>query len=281
MPEPTPPDPVEPMRRQIARLRRRRNLYEVERTLSLLVATAGAAATAIVLLALGARPMFFAAGVASVGSRRSSARASPSPARGGAGSAASGPRSGSIAGGPRGPPGDADRAPAPRYPAGRIVLPPAAPRGEPRRLPSWRPAAVVPRAVPRGAVAAALGTTIALLLVLLAHPGSADCARGVYGEAVPEGGGRCAPFPAACSSHPRGTRSGSRRRQRRRSSRSSRAHPASGVGHEWEATREAMARMAGEQQARARERAPIHAGPGRRRGHRAGLGPRAPRPVPR
>ncbi|HYR97165.1 MAG TPA: hypothetical protein VEM57_10535, partial [Candidatus Binatus sp.] len=121
-----------------------------------------------------------------------------------------------------------------------------------RRLPSWRPAAVVPHGVPRGAVAAALGATIALLLVLLVAPRLRPTV--LYGEAVPEGGGRLRAVPGRVLFTP--TRDAERLA----------AAPAPSLvaelqerirrrvwGHEWEATREAMARMAGEQQARGGE----------------------------
>ena len=61
MSELMPPDAVRAMRRQIRRVRWRRNLYELQRALYLLIATAAAAATAVVLLALATRPAPFAA----------------------------------------------------------------------------------------------------------------------------------------------------------------------------------------------------------------------------
>jgi hypothetical protein len=254
--EPTPPDPVEPMRRQIARLRRRRNLYEAERALSLLVATAGAAATAIVLLALGAGPMLFAVGVASI----------VVAALLGAGVAVAGTRRRWLG---------RERAAIwidrqaglegrlatlielqrrGTLPADSFFLPLLLEENR-RRLPSWRPAAVVPRGVPREAVAAALGTTTALLLVLLLAPRLRPPAPEVfYGEAVPEGAGRLRAVPGRVLFTP--TRDAERlatapapsltaelqERIRRRV-----------WGRDWEATREAMARMASEQQARGGE----------------------------
>jgi len=66
MSEPTPSDAVRAMRRQVRRVRWRRNTYELQRTLYLLIATAATAATALVLLALTTGPAPFTVGAGGV-----------------------------------------------------------------------------------------------------------------------------------------------------------------------------------------------------------------------
>src|SRR5947208_16713560 len=60
MPEPTPADALERMRRQVRAVRWRQNLHELQRALRLL-ATLAAAAAALVVLALLSTPGLFAA----------------------------------------------------------------------------------------------------------------------------------------------------------------------------------------------------------------------------
>jgi len=66
MPEPTPRDPVLAMRRQLARVRWRKNLYELQRALYALIAIAALAASAGALLALRAGATGFALGASAV-----------------------------------------------------------------------------------------------------------------------------------------------------------------------------------------------------------------------
>src|SRR5262249_22723462 len=66
MPEPTPRDPVLAMRRQLARVRWRKNLYELQRALYALIAVAALAASAGVLLALRAGATGFAVGASAI-----------------------------------------------------------------------------------------------------------------------------------------------------------------------------------------------------------------------
>src|SRR2546425_8347538 len=61
MPEPTPADALERMRRQVRAVRWRRNLHELQRALYHLLATLAAAAAALVVLALLSTPGLFAA----------------------------------------------------------------------------------------------------------------------------------------------------------------------------------------------------------------------------
>src|SRR6059036_3747964 len=61
MPEPTPADALERMRRQVRAVRWRQNLHELQRALYHLLATLAAAATALVVLALLCTPGLFAA----------------------------------------------------------------------------------------------------------------------------------------------------------------------------------------------------------------------------
>src|SRR5881628_3266482 len=61
MPELTPADALERMRRQVRAVRSRRNLHEVQWALYLLIATLAGAATVLVVLALRAGPAAFAA----------------------------------------------------------------------------------------------------------------------------------------------------------------------------------------------------------------------------
>jgi hypothetical protein len=63
MPELTPPRVVDAVRRQILRVRRRRNLYHAQRALYLAVAAAAGTATTLLLLALLAGPTAFAVAV--------------------------------------------------------------------------------------------------------------------------------------------------------------------------------------------------------------------------
>ena len=66
MPEPTPRDPVLAMRRQLARVRWRKNLYELQRALYAVIAVAALATSAGVLLALRAGATGFAVGAAAI-----------------------------------------------------------------------------------------------------------------------------------------------------------------------------------------------------------------------
>src|SRR5438128_11782466 len=61
MPEPTPADALERMRRQVRAVRWRQNLHELQRALYRLLATLAAAAAALVVLALLSPPGLFAA----------------------------------------------------------------------------------------------------------------------------------------------------------------------------------------------------------------------------
>src|SRR5438132_1316094 len=67
MPEPTPADALERMRRQMRAVRWRQNLHELQRALYHLLATLAAAATTLVVLALLSTPGLFAAAAWSLG----------------------------------------------------------------------------------------------------------------------------------------------------------------------------------------------------------------------
>src|SRR5436305_15332910 len=67
MPEPTPADALERMRRQVRAVRWRQNLHELQRALYRLLATLAAAAAALVVLALLSTPGLFAAAAWGIG----------------------------------------------------------------------------------------------------------------------------------------------------------------------------------------------------------------------
>jgi hypothetical protein len=251
-----PPDPVEPMRRQVRRLRGRRNRYEVERALSLLVAIAAGAGTAIVLLALRADVRLFAAGASIValaallgavavltGTRRRWLGRAHAPGWIDRRAGLEGRLETLV---------ELDRRGA--LPGESFFLPLLLEENR-RRLGSWDPAGILPRAVPWRALGTALGTTAALLLALLLAPRLAPPLPELfYGEAVPEGAGQRVAVPGRVLLAPSKARGPVERlapppppsltaelqeRIRRRL-----------WGRDWEAAREAMARMAAAEQAR-------------------------------
>jgi hypothetical protein len=61
MPEPTPADALDRMRRQVRAVRWRRNLHELQRAVYYLLAMLAGAASVVVVLALRTEPGFFAA----------------------------------------------------------------------------------------------------------------------------------------------------------------------------------------------------------------------------
>src|SRR5437867_4690407 len=66
MPRRSSPHPLESIRRQLGKVRRRHNLHEAQRTLYLVVGAFESAATLVVLLALWGSARWFAAGSATV-----------------------------------------------------------------------------------------------------------------------------------------------------------------------------------------------------------------------
>src|SRR2546425_7585687 len=167
MPEPTPADALERMRRQMRAVRWRQNLHELQRALYHLLATLAAAATALVVLALLSTPGLFAAAAWGLGAgsvllaawiTRALGRRWVSGARTPLWIDRHARLEGRLAtalerrGG----------AWAPFFP---LLVDDNA-----RRLAAWRPERLVPEGMPSGAFAGALAAVGAFLLALLIAP---------------------------------------------------------------------------------------------------------------
>ncbi len=160
MPEPTPADALERMRRQMRAVRWRQNLHELQRALYHLLATLAAAATALVVLALLSTPGPFAAAAWGLGAgsvllavwiTRALGRRWLSGAR---------------------TPLWIDRH---ARLEGRLATAlelerRGGARDNARRLAAWRPERLVPEGMPSGAFAGALAAVGAFLLALLIAP---------------------------------------------------------------------------------------------------------------
>ena len=169
MPEPTPADALERMRRQVRAVRWRQNLHELQRALYHLLATLAAAAAALVVLALLSTPGLFAAAAWGLGAGSVLLAAWITRALGrrwlsGAGTPLWIDRHARLEGrlatalelGRRG------GARAPFFP---LLV-----EDNVRRLAAWRPERLVPEGMPSGAFAGALAAVGAFLLALLIAP---------------------------------------------------------------------------------------------------------------
>src|SRR5437773_2250553 len=169
MPEPTPANALERMRRQVRAVRWRQNLHELQRALYRLLATLAAAAAALVVLALLSTPGLFAAAAWGIGAGSVLLAASITRALGrrwlsGAGTPLWIDRHARLEGrlatalelGRRG------GARAPFFP---LLV-----EDNVRRLAAWRPERLVPEGMPSGAFAGALAAVGAFLLALLIAP---------------------------------------------------------------------------------------------------------------
>ncbi len=164
--------PVDPLEQQIRQVRRRRNLLELQRALYLLIATVSGSAAVLVMLALGASARLFSVVAWSVGvavlvtaamlvleARRRWLAAARAPAWIDARAGLRGRLTTLVE----------TRSRAVR-PADAFFLPLLTEENM-HRLDGWRAARMVPRRVPRGALASALATTGLLLLALSLAPG--------------------------------------------------------------------------------------------------------------
>ena len=169
MPEPTPADALERMRRQVRAVRWRQNLHELQRALYHLLATLAAAAAALVILALLSTSGLFAAAAWGIGAGSVLLAAWITRALGrrwlsGAGTPLWIDRHARLEGrlatalelGRRG------GARAPFFP---LLV-----EDNLRRLAAWRPERLVPEGMPSGAFAGALAAVGAFLLALLIAP---------------------------------------------------------------------------------------------------------------
>ena len=169
MPEPTPADAIERLRRQVRAVRWRWNLHELQRTLYHVTATLAGAATVLVVLALRAGPGAFAAATWSIAAAtvllagwlvRALARrwlsAEHAPLWIDRHTALEGRLATALELEGRG--------------AGRASFFPLLVDDNARRIASWRPERLVPEGLPSGAFAGALAAVGAFLLVLLLAP---------------------------------------------------------------------------------------------------------------
>ena len=169
MPEPTPADALERMRRQVRAVRWRQNLHELQRALYHLLATLAAAATALVVLALLSTPGLFAAAAWSLGAgsvllaawiTRALGRRWLSGARTPLWIDRHARLEGRLATAL-----ELERRGGARAPFFPLLVDDNA-----RRLAAWRPERLVPEGMPSGAFAGALAAVGAFLLALLIAP---------------------------------------------------------------------------------------------------------------
>lgn len=154
---------LDPIRQQLGRVRRRHNLHETQRGLYLVVGTLGMASTAVVLLALwGSAWGFAAGGAAAAGVAMLSvvfiARSVRRGLLGAARSAAWADRQAELEGRLVTLVEIGCRDPGPQ----EAFFWPLLLQENLQRLGSWRPERLVPRRLPRGALATALGAALAL-----------------------------------------------------------------------------------------------------------------------
>src|SRR5438094_7239932 len=169
MPEPTPADALERMRRQVRAVRWRQNLHELQRALYRLLATLAAAATALVVLALLCTPGLFAAAAWGLGAGSVLLAAWIMRALGrrwlsGAHAPLWIDRHARLEG------RLATALELERRGGARAPFFPLLVADNARRLAAWRPERLVPEGMPSGAFAGALAAVGALLLALLIAP---------------------------------------------------------------------------------------------------------------
>jgi len=169
MPEPTPADALERMRRQVRAVRWRQNLHELQRALYRLLATLAAAAAALVVLALLSTPGLFAAAAWGIGAGSVLLAASITRALGrrwlsGAGTPLWIDRHARLEG------RLATALELERRGGARAPFFPLLVDDNARRLAAWRPERLVPEGMPSGAFAGALAAVGAFLLALLIAP---------------------------------------------------------------------------------------------------------------
>src|SRR5438094_368221 len=169
MPEPTPADALERMRRQVRAVRWRQNLHELQRALYHLLATLAAAATALVVLALLSTPGLFAAAAWGLGAGSVLLAAWITRALGrrwlaGARTPLWIDRHARLEG------RLATALELERRGGARASFFPLLVDDNARRLAAWRPERLVPEGMPSGAFAGALAAVGALLLALLIAP---------------------------------------------------------------------------------------------------------------
>src|SRR5213593_2280260 len=165
MPEPTPANALERMRRQMRAVRWRQNLHELQRALYHLLATLAAAATALVVLALLSTPGLFAASAWGLGAGSVLLAAWITRALGrrwlsGARTPLWIDRHARLATAL-----ELERRGGARAPFFPLLVDDNA-----RRLAAWRPERLVPEGMPSGAFAGALAAVGAFLLALLIAP---------------------------------------------------------------------------------------------------------------
>src|SRR5213594_2812190 len=169
MPEPTPADALERMRRQVRAVRWRQNLHELQRALYHLLATLAAAATALVVLALLSTPELFAAAAWGLGAGTVLLAAWITRALGrrwlaGARTPLWIDRHARLEG-RLATALELERRGAAREPLFPLLIDQNA-----RGLAAWRPERLVPEGMPSGAFAGALGAVGVFLLALLIAP---------------------------------------------------------------------------------------------------------------
>src|SRR6059036_3401910 len=169
MPEPTPADALERMRRQVRAVRWRQNLHELQRALYHLLATLAAAAAALVVLALLSTSGLFAAAAWGIGAGSVLLAAWITRALGrrwlsGAGTPLWVDRHARLEG------RLATALELERRGGARAPFFPLLVDDNARRLAAWRPERLFPEGMPSGAFAGALAAVGVFLLALLLAP---------------------------------------------------------------------------------------------------------------
>jgi hypothetical protein len=182
MPEPTPRDPVLAMRRQLARVRWRKNLYELQRALYALIAVAALAAGGGVLLALRAGAFGFALGASAVslGALGAAVAVGVATRRRWLGARRAAGWIDARAG-LKGRLATALEL-APRGPEASFL--PLLVEQNVRRLRAWEPDRVLPDVFPYGALGVALVATSLFLVVLRAAPGLRPPRAAIESQAI-------------------------------------------------------------------------------------------------
>ena len=186
MPEPTPADALERMRRQVRAVRWRQNLHELQRALYHLLATLAAAATALVVLALLSTPGLFAAAAWGLGAGSVLLAAWITRALGrrwlsGARTPLWIDRHARLEG------RLATALELERHGGVRAPFFPLLVEDNARRLAAWRPERLVPEGMPSGAFAGALAAVGGFLLALLIAPWLRPGAPAVVSGRAPDG----------------------------------------------------------------------------------------------
>ena len=186
MPEPTPADALERMRRQVRAVRWRQNLHELQRALYHLLATLAAAAAALVVLALLSPPGLFAAAAWGLGAGSVLLAAWITRALGrrwlsGARTPLWIDRHARLEG------RLATALELERHGGARAPFFPLLVDDNARRLAAWRPERLVPEGMPSGAFAGALAAVGGFLLALLIAPWLRPGAPAVVSGRAPDG----------------------------------------------------------------------------------------------